>query len=167
MNTVGMLIWKSSQWHWFQPILTAGSKLRFLGPPGIDFGSNLVKVVIKVVKKLQEARVLCKIVKSFFFLARVWTLFDLWSTLGSTRGILGHFSWKRHFGCPGAGMGCAMPFWTFSWTHGEKMIFLDFFGSGMQIDDGQNMVSIHAYTYTGMREHDRFYLWLFTFLSFL
>ena len=46
------------------------------------------------------------------------------------------------------------------------MIFLDFFGSGMQIDDGQNTVSTHAYTYTGMREHARFYLWLFTFLSF-
>ena len=29
---VGMRIWLSSQWHWFQLVLTAGTKLGFLGP---------------------------------------------------------------------------------------------------------------------------------------
>ena len=29
----------------------------------------------------------------------------------------------------------------FLWSHGEKIIFLDFSGFGMQIEGGQNMVS--------------------------
>ena len=39
------------EWRWFQLVLTAGSKLGFLGQPEIDFGSNLVKVV----KNIREA----------------------------------------------------------------------------------------------------------------
>ena len=40
------------EWRWFQLVLTAGSKLGFLGQPEINFGSNLVKVV----KNIREAR---------------------------------------------------------------------------------------------------------------
>ena len=83
------------EWHWFQPVLTADSKLGFLGPPQIEFGSNLVKVA----KNLQEAQVWCKAVKKNRFV-KVWTLFDLRLNLGLTRGILVILAEKGTSGAP-------------------------------------------------------------------
>ena len=76
--------------------------------------------------------------------ARVWTSFGLWSNLGLTRGILVILAEKRHFKCSGAQMGFATSFWMLLGTYGEKMIFLNFSGSGTQIKDGQNTVSIRT-----------------------
>ena len=56
----GMRIQRSSQCRWLQPVLIFESKLGFLGPLGIDFGSNLVKAV----EILREAQVLCKTMKN-------------------------------------------------------------------------------------------------------
>ena len=80
---VGIRIWSSTQWRRFKSVLTARSKLGFLGPLRIDFRSNLVKVV----KNLWEAQVWCKTIKKLYFV-RVRTTFDLWSNLGLIRAIL-------------------------------------------------------------------------------
>ena len=73
---------------------------------------------------------------------KVLTLFDLWSNLGLIKGILVFLAKKRHFGCSGARTGYAMSFWPFSQLHREKIIFLDFSGSGTQIEGKQNTISI-------------------------
>ena len=44
-----------------------------------------------------------------------------------------------HFECSGVQTGCAMSFWMSSWPHREKILFLDFRGSG-----GQNTISTYA-----------------------
>ena len=62
--------------------MTIRSKLGFLGPHKVDFGSNLVKVV-KISEKLGFE---VKLQKMLFM--RVLTSFDLRSNLGLTRGIL-------------------------------------------------------------------------------
>ena len=62
--------------------MTIRSKLGFLGPHKVDFGSNLVKVV-KISEKLGFD---VKLQKMLF--VRVLTSFDLRSNLGLTKGIL-------------------------------------------------------------------------------
>ena len=53
------------------------------------------------------------------------------------QGHFGHFLRKRHFGCSAS-------FWMFLWSHGKKIIFLDFLGFGMQIKGERNTVSTTA-----------------------
>ena len=79
---VGMRIWLSSLWHWFQSILASRSKLVFLDPPKIDSKSNLVKVA----KNLRGAQVRYKTMKNVVFVG-ILTLFDLWSTQGWPRAF--------------------------------------------------------------------------------
>jgi len=79
---VGKGIQWSLQWRWSQPVLTAGSKLRFLGSSKVNFGSNLVKVD----EKLQMARFDVKAWEMFF-----WSGSDeFWHSVnhGLIRGIL-------------------------------------------------------------------------------
>ena len=68
-------------------------------------------------------------------------MFDLLSNLGLTRGILVILAKKRHFRCSNARTGCAALFLMLLRIDGKKMIFLDFQGSGMQIEGEQNTVS--------------------------
>ena len=114
------------------------SKLGFLGSPGIVFESNLVEIV----KNLQEAQVWCKTMKK-----KIWEGFNLvWPSVKPRvdQGHFGHFSWKRHFGCFDAWMGCATSFCMFSQPHGEKILFWNFLRSSMQIEGEQNTVSTTA-----------------------
>ena len=83
---IGMWIWSSPWWHWFQPILIVGSKLGFLAPPKIDFGSNLVKLG-KSSQNYPRSLILMQNYEKCCFV-RVLTLLDLWLNLGLTRAIL-------------------------------------------------------------------------------
>ena len=72
---------------------------------------------------------------------RVLTLFDLWSNLGLTRGILVILAKKGtqvHW-CPNGLCHVILDVLTAPWR--KKMIFLDFPWSGTQIEGGQNTVS--------------------------
>ena len=65
-------------------------------------------------------------------------------TLGLPKVDKGHFGQsdlKWHFECFDARMGCNTSIEVFPRPHGEKIMFLVFSGSGMQIDGGQNTVS--------------------------
>ena len=83
---IQMGIEQSSQWHWFQPISVAESKLGFLGLPEIDFGSNLVKVV----KKLWKAQVWSKTMRK----KNCESLDHVWPSVKprADQGHFGHFS---------------------------------------------------------------------------
>ena len=89
---------------------------------------------------------LLKVFEELRFDIKPWKMlfcedFDLWSTHGWPRTFWS-FWLKKHFERSGVRMRCAMSLYMFSWPHGEKMIFLDFLGSGMQIKGGQNTVLI-------------------------
>ena len=134
---VGMRIWLSSLWHWFQSILASRSKLVFLDPPKIDSKSNLVKVA----KNLRGAQVRYKTMKNV-------VLWGFWPCLTfgqpkADQGHFGHFGLKWYFERSSVQMGYAMPLYMFSWPQGEKKIFLGFLGFGMQFEGGQNTVSTH------------------------
>ena len=79
---VGMRIWLSSLWHWFQSILASRSKLVFLDPPKIDSESNLVKVA----KNLRGAQVRYKTMKNVV----LWDFNLVWPLVNPrlTKGIL-------------------------------------------------------------------------------
>ena len=104
-----------------QPVLIVGSKLRFLGPPRVNFGSNLVKVA----KNPQEARVWWKNMKGVI-LCGFWPCLTF-SQPKVDQGHFGHFSWKRHFECSSIQMSYATSLYMFSWPHGENNI-IGFFG---------------------------------------
>ena len=73
-----------------------------------------------------------------------WGDFDIvWlsANLGFTKGVLVILAKKRYFECSGVRTSWATSFYMFSWPHGENMIFLNFSGSGTQIEGRQNTVS--------------------------
>ena len=117
-------------------ILTIRSKLGFLVPSRVNFRSNLVKVD----ENYQVAWVWCRNMKNVI-LGWFWPTL----TFGQPKvyqGYFGQFNQKWHSECSNARTGYATSILIPSWPCGEKIIFLEFLGSDMKIEGGQNTVSI-------------------------
>ena len=94
---------------------------------------------------------------------RNFVLWGFWPCLTFSQprvdyGHFGHFGRKRHFERSGVQTSCATPLYMFLWSHGEKVIFLGFSGSGTQIGGRQNTIST---VWNKARVHKCLILWRF------
>ena len=78
---------------------------------------------------------------------RALTSFDIRSNLGLTKGILVILAKKGTLGAPMSERAAPRRFGCYHGPMEKKKIFLDFSGSSMQIEDGQNTVSTHMPIY--------------------